>query len=262
MHNTKIHLCKDGSHTLYSEKFSQHYHNPNGAVAESRHVFFDVPGIPQKIQPADSFSVFEMGFGTGLNLILMKDYLEAGNPRCKVRFRSVEAFPIGPDTVQHLVFGSELERHNPRDILGNIFENLEPGLNRFDIDSRIDLELFYGRFDEMPVPAGKTDAFFHDPFSPEVNGELWTVEVFERLLSMAKPGAVMSTYCAASSARAAMAVAGWKVAKAAGALGKREMTIASPGEKQLKGFKQVNEERLIHRYQAGDFDHASKPDEV
>ena len=51
-----------------------------------------------------------------------------------------------------------------------------------------------------------------------------------------------------------MAVAGWKLAKARGALGKREMTIASLSENNLTDFKRINEERLIERFNNGDFD--------
>jgi len=48
-------------------------------------------------------------------------------------------------------------------------------------------------------------------------------------------------------------VAGWKISRAPGALGKREMTLASLDEKNLDGFKRVNEQRLIERYHQGDF---------
>jgi tRNA U34 5-methylaminomethyl-2-thiouridine-forming methyltransferase MnmC len=248
-----IKTTKDGSTTLFSETFSQHYHNPNGAVAESRHVFFDIPKVPDVLKSANEFRVFEMGFGTGLNLILMKDYLEKSGSDCRVVFRSVEAYPIDVETAGELYFGEELGGHNPSEILKEIFGNLKPGLNRFEITDNLTLELFYGSFSLMPLPIESVDIFFHDPFSPEVNSELWTVDVFKRLVSFAKPEAVLSTYCAATSARAAMAAGGWKVAKTRGALGKREMTIASPDENRLKGFKRVNEQRLIERFEAGDF---------
>lgn len=75
-----------------------------------------------------------------------------------------------------------------------------------------------------------------------------------KLKSLAKGEAILGTYCAASKARAAMAVAGWKLAKARGALGKREMTIASLSENNLTDFKRINEERLIERFNNGDFD--------
>lgn len=68
MSSIKHHITKDGSSTLYSDVFEQYYHNPNGAVSESRHVFFETPGLVDQLQMADAqLSIFEMGFGTGLN---------------------------------------------------------------------------------------------------------------------------------------------------------------------------------------------------
>jgi tRNA U34 5-methylaminomethyl-2-thiouridine-forming methyltransferase MnmC len=75
-----------------------------------------------------------------------------------------------------------------------------------------------------------------------------------RLKKYSNPNAMLTTYCAASRARGAMAWAGWHVARAPGALGKREMTIASLNPDGLKEFKRVNEERLAKRYVRDDFE--------
>lgn len=245
---------KDGSTTLYSSKFDQHYHNPNGAVSESRIVFFETSGLLEDLKSQAEISIFEMGFGTGLNLILLKDYLSRLEQPPQVTFYSVEAYPVEPDTVTKFDFGEELTQTHYSDLLPQIFRNSKPGLNTFHIDESLTLKLFIGIFDDMPEPQNKIDYFFHDPFSPEVNDELWTPEVFTRLKQFASDSGKLATYCAASKARAAMAVAGWKVAKAPGALGKREMTVASVNEMNLGELKRVNEQRLAQRYESGDFD--------
>lgn len=252
-----VHIAetRDGSTTLYSDRYGQHYHNPNGAVAESREVFFETAKVPAKLTERDHLTIFETGFGTGLNLILMLDYLKRSGSKCHVDYVSIEAYPISAHKATDLDFGEELAGLEPNLILQDIFNNLKPGRNRFSPGSRLTLHLFNGFFDAFEAGAldRKADIFFHDPFSPEVNPELWTKEVFERLLTIAADEALLVTYCAASSARAAMAAAGWYVARAPGALGKREMTIASPKPERLEQFKRVNEEHLKKRYEAGDF---------
>ncbi|MDZ7755395.1 tRNA (5-methylaminomethyl-2-thiouridine)(34)-methyltransferase MnmD [Rhodohalobacter sp.] len=250
----RISETKDGSTTLYSPVFDQHYHNPNGAVAESKIVFFETPGLVEALQERDHIAIFEMGFGTGLNLILLKNYLEQLENPPDVDFYTVEAFPVDPETAAKFDFGDELKQQNPGKLLQSIFSEADPGTNSFQISEYLTLNLFIGPFDDSPKPDQPIDYFFHDPFSPDVNAELWTPEVFQRLKSYAEKSAILSTYCAASSARAAMAVAGWKIARAPGALGKREMTLASLDEKNLDGFKRVNEQRLADRYHQGDFD--------
>lgn len=247
---------KDGSSTLYSPRFGQLYHNPNGAVAESYYNFFETTGILEEIRQNHSFNIFETGFGTGMNLILLLDELKKVSYSGTVTYLTVEAYPIAVETVSKLQFGSdsELERYKP--LLEKIFRESNPGMNQFDLGSGLTLLLHIGQFDQLfdeEVISGTFRFIFHDPFSPEVNSELWTPDVFRKLISISSTDALLSTYCAATSARAAMAVAGWFVAKNRGALGKREMTLASPDADRLAGWKLVNEKRLIDRFQNGEF---------
>ncbi|MEX2602362.1 MAG: tRNA (5-methylaminomethyl-2-thiouridine)(34)-methyltransferase MnmD [Balneolaceae bacterium] len=251
---TRIHLTEDGSHTLYSGHFGQYYHNPNGAIAESRHNFFDVPRLKERLERAGRFSILEMGFGTGLNLLLLTELLEKLEHPPAVTFRSVEGYPISPERASSLNYPKLLGMENRPELLVSIFDKLKPGLNRFSVSGYLELELFIGPFEENPPPAELYDAIFFDPFSPEVNADMWAPSVFETLRDASSPDVLLSTYCAASGARAALAVAGWKVARTQGALGKREMTLAARRPEILEGWKRLNEERLARRYRNGEFD--------
>lgn len=247
---------KDGSTSLFSPGFNQHYHNPNGAVSESRHVFFDVPGTSGALETRDSVHIFELGFGTGLNLLLLLDYLKKVGNSLSVSFTSIEAFPIKPDTARSLDFGNNEYLNEQKPLLTKLFEDSKPGMNRSVVSDSVKLSLFIGfyeTFAEQYSEGDRVDFIFHDAFSPVVNPDLWKPEVFHFLMDISHEETILSTYCASSVARAAMAVAGWKIARARGALGKREMTIASPSEKKLEAFKRVNEQRLADRYERGDF---------
>ena len=140
-------------------------------------------------------------------------------------------------------------------VLSPIFENLKKGENIFrpipDLD--VELHLFYGTFDELNTIDRSINFIFHDAFSPEVNAELWSVATFKKLASFCAKDVRLATYCASSKARAAMAKANWFIGRAPGALGKREMTIASLNKKQLSSFKQLNKQRLINRFDNGYF---------
>lgn len=251
------HITKDGSSTLYSNTYQQYYHNPNGSVSESKHVFFEKPGVPNALRENESLTIFETGFGTGLNFFLLLDYYLSVNSECEVHFFSVEAFPVSYEQARKFNYATFSDFEELNLVLEHIFSDLKEGMNviRPLPNKDITLHLFIGKFDELELDSIEADFFFHDAFSPEVNEELWTVDTFEKLKSWASKDAVLSTYCAASKARAAMAVAGWKLAKTRGALGKREMTVASLSEEKLSEFKRVNEDRLIKRFEDGDFDH-------
>lgn len=251
------HFSKDGSSTLYSNQFGQFYHNPNGAFLESNHVFFDTPKVDDALrQYQDSLTFLEIGFGTGLNLLLLMDRYLTLERELPVHFYSVEAFPVSEDVAKTFNYSEYLMNPELTDVIPTIFARLKPGMNYFEPlpGKNIYVHLFQGYFDVLDETAHKADFIFHDAFSPEVNPELWTVNCFQKLATFSSKRAVLATYCAASKARAAMAKAGWKLAKAPGALGKREMTIASQSENKLSDLKRVNEFRLIERYDNGDFE--------
>lgn len=244
---------RDGSHTLYSDRFHQHYHNPNGAVSESLHVFFEATGLPEHLRSGRPAHILEIGFGTGLNLLLLMDLLhDLPNPP-EVVYQTVEAYPISAETARQFNYGQQLRHPGTADILPGIFDSLQPGQNTFLPAKTLEVRVFKGFFDTFAQPFD-AHFIFHDAFSPEVNAELWDAAMFQQLKALSRDTVKMGTYCAASKARAAMAWAGWKVARAPGALGKREMTLAALDARKLGDLKRVNEERLARRYEEGDFD--------
>lgn len=251
----EIHSTKDGSSTLYSEQFRQFYHNPNGAATESLHVFFEKPGLNEYLKTAPSLTILEIGFGTGLNFLLLLDILKQRGSKIPVKYYSIEAFPVNADTAAEFDFSGHIKHQELNAVLPDIFKDLQPGINHKTPVGEVDAELnlFIGKFEAFNPDKLQVDFIFHDPFSPEVNEELWTDETFSKLRNFSKPTTVLATYCAASKARGAMCASNWYVARAAGALGKREMTLASLSKEKLIHFKRVNEERLKNRYLDNDF---------
>lgn len=259
--NPTIRKTGDGSTSLYSPKFDQLYHNPHGAVTESRHVFFQTNGLLKALKEKQFVNIFEVGFGTGLNLLLTLEYLRENNLETDVNFYSLEAYPIDAEVTEDFEFSGEPGLRKSLLILRSILQDLTPGMNRIKLTENLSLHLWFGFFEDLfevheesTLIRHKIDFILQDAFSPEVNEELWTPGVFKNLASISNDDAVLSTYCAASSARAAMAVAGWKVARAPGALGKREMTLASLDSDKLEDFKRVNEKRLAERFENRDFE--------
>jgi len=212
--------------------------------------------IPKLKEAKAPVSIFEVGFGTGLNFMLLLDYVSKLNIETPIHFYSVEAFPANPKSVKQFNFHEQLDLDDSNHLLVDIFRNLHTGWNHFEnpIANHVQLSVFAGFFDQLEGIDTPIDFFFHDPFSPEVNEELWTTHTFKKLTDFGTDTAVLTTYCAASKARAAMAKAGWFVYRAPGALGKREMTVASLDEEKFHPFKRLNKNRLIQRFDNGDFD--------
>ena len=253
MHETIIEICKDGSDTLFSNRFGEHYHNHNGAVTESRYVFIEKTKVAAHLAHNPETHVLEIGFGTGLNFALILDLILQLKDSGKLIYHSVEAFPIDDETAGKLNYSRFLEHPGVTEWLPGIFQNLKRGENIFTPSDHLELHIFYELFDDFIIPNSFADIIFFDAFSPNTNPDLWTGEVFKKLKKGSNPDVIMSTYCAASSARAAMAWAGWFVARVPGTLGKREMTLASLNPDLLRPYKRINEKRLAWRYERGEF---------
>ncbi len=227
----KPHITRDGSSTLWSERFGQYYHNPNGAEAESREVFFDRGGVCADLQAGRPVRILEVGFGTGLNLLLFSEYVDAVGSQGH-SYATFEKFPLDEETARTLNYPGTGR-------LVELFAGLKPGWNRPEWDSRIDLHIWVGDFADGMAHWSEADLppathVLHDPFSPAASPELWSEEAFAELRRVSAPDALLSTYGAASAPRRAMAAAGWQVARAPGALGKREMTLASPDAERIR----------------------------
>lgn len=254
--NSGNHLVetRDGSHTVYSSQFDQHYHNPNGAVAESRYVFFEQTSLPEALSKQEDITILELGFGTGLNLMLLLDYYLSRHSETHIQYYTIEAFPLKTDLVQQFNYQNYLNHPKIVPEIIALFNDLRDGFNHFTLLDNIDVHLFNGFFSDLsPDESIAADYIFHDAFSPDTNPDLWTGEVYETLVWHSHPDVILSTYCAASKVQGAMAWAGWKVAKAQGAMGKREMIVASLSDEPLSHLKRINEERLARRYEEEDF---------
>lgn len=252
----EVRQTADGSPTLYSQQYDQTYHNPGGAIAESRHVFFEYSGLLEQMKKGESATILETGFGTGLNLLLLADYWLREGDGQPISFYSIEANPISPATARKMNYASHLPHSDLSSLVPRILEECGEGMNTFEPLPRFRVYLFIGPFADFPSDHLEADYLFHDAFSPDVNPELWTGEAFKKLLSNSSEQAILTTYCAASKAKGALSWAGWTAAEADGALGKREMTVASPSKKKLQSmpYKLINNERMARRYETGDFD--------
>ena len=80
------------------------------------------------------------------------------------------------------------------------------------------------RLDAEPLRA---DLVFWDPFSPKVNGALWTAGAFARLAARCAPGATLFTYSTATATRAALLLAGFAVGHGDASGPKEETTAAA-----------------------------------
>ena len=208
----------DGSLTLRSEILGEQYHSLHGAVQESTHVF-----IRAGLEHAgpDELDVLEVGLGTGLNMLLT--WVRCLEGKCRVRYTALEPFPLQRAQLEALGHCTDLAwpgLHEPfiarmtgdhgvwhKDTGGMAFRLLTRSVAAVEDENAYDVVYF-------------------DAFAPEVQPELWSEGVFQRMYRALRPGGVLVTYCAKGSVRRAMTAAGLVVERLQGPPGKREMLRA------------------------------------
>lgn len=222
-------VTKDGSHTISIPEMNVTYHSIHGAIQESMHVF-----INAGLQPIwslnngqiDPISIFEMGFGTGLNALLT--LIDAEESKQPIHYYSVELFPLNNEEVKQLNYCDKLQRPG----LQPLFEQLHSC--EWEKDVAITNHFTFHKTNTDLINLSIDQHFnliYYDAFAPGAQPELWTATVFEKLYKLLLPGGILVTYCSKSDVQRAMKAAGFIIEKIPGPPGKREMIRAiKPGE--------------------------------
>src|SRR6185369_2270483 len=81
-----------------SRRFGDVYFSAQDGLAETRAVFLDGCGLPDAWAGRRSFTVGELGFGTGLNIAALLDLWGRTRPTgARLHILSVEAYPVSAD---------------------------------------------------------------------------------------------------------------------------------------------------------------------
>lgn len=93
--------------------------------------------------------------------------------------------------------------------------------------AHLDWTLHLGDARALYASAGRPELVLYDPFSPEANPALWTVEAFSALRQRCAADAVVLTYSASTNVRARMLLGGFFVGQGWSIGTKSETTVAA-----------------------------------
>jgi len=145
----------------YNEHYGDVYFSEEGGLEESRHVFLDGNQIESRFESAKHITIFETGFGTGLNFLLtVQSFLRCADETASLDFLSVEQHPIHPqDLKQVYELHPELSTL-ARELLAGYPEAIT-GMHRCSMrKGRVRLTLYIGDIQQaMDDLEGKVDAW-------------------------------------------------------------------------------------------------------
>ena len=193
---------KDGSNTLFSKLYNQHYHNPDdGAINESlsKHIIPTLTFHKDKKE----LNILDICFGIGYNTFTLIDYVLKNDLDIKLNIYSPELDGNLVKSLDTFPFPKEFEEI--KYIIDVVAKEFKYEDDRFKIEVFIgDAREYIKSFDENFF-----DIVFQDAFSSDVNFELWTKEYFEDIYKLCKNSCIMSSYAIATPIRLSMYEAGF-----------------------------------------------------
>ena len=223
----KRHLTftKDGSSSLKLNCFDEYFHSVHGAIGESMHVYIHA-GLEALSQ--QQISVFEMGFGTGLNALLTLVY----GKNKQIDYQTIEIFPLVEREYLSLNYVdlvcTQAVSSFSKEKLHNSFLTMHQSKSGETIqispNFRFTKEIIH--LEEKIFEPQSFDIVYFDAFSPETQPELWNDQVFEKLCAAMRKGGVLTTYCAKGTVKRSLKRAGFTIENLPGPTGKREITRA------------------------------------
>lgn len=200
-----------------SRRFDDIYFSAADGLAETRAVYLEGAGLPAAWTGRLSFTVGELGFGTGLNILaLVELWGRTREPGARLHIFSVEAYPMSrADAGRALAAWPELASLTEA-LLAQWPERR--GFTRIDFaDQGATLDLAIA--DVVPALgawSGSADGWFLDGFAPARNPEMWSEGVLALVGARSAPGARAATFTVAGTVRRGLEAAGFAVEKRPG----------------------------------------------
>jgi len=214
----------DGSKTIFITEMNEQYHSVNGAITESEYVFVNKGFVfQQKKAPV----IFEVGFGTGLNVLLTAINAEKNNR--PTTYYTIEKYPLANEIIKILAYGNIISNEAI-----NIYEKIHScewettvQISQYFCIHKINADMIDFSVNSLPM----FDIIYFDAFGPDKQPEIWTPEIFQKIYINCLPEAVFVTYSAKGEIRRQLANVGFEIERLSGPPGKKHI---------LRGIKKIS----------------------
>jgi tRNA U34 5-methylaminomethyl-2-thiouridine-forming methyltransferase MnmC len=218
----EIKITEDGSKTLYIKELDECYHSHFGALQEAEHVFIKY-GL--NLINKNEINILELGFGTGLNvLVTINEYLKT-NKNHVINYYSLEKYPINLLEVEQLCYSSLFCEQNLTSIGQKIhtveWEQLQEIVPGFHL-KKIKCDFFELKNQVLPP----IDLVYFDCFGANAQPDLWEKPLFEMVCNTMNNDALLTTYSCKGSVKRILKELDMRIEKKPGPPGKREMLNA------------------------------------
>lgn len=217
----ELFITKDGSHSLKIPELDETYHSSHGAIQESTHVFIK-HGLNSwmNTNQRKELSIFEVGFGTGLNALLTA--LKAKELNLKIKYHGIELYPLPNNISSRLNYAVQLSCDS------YFFKSLHVSSweEPINISKNFTLLKTNASFNEFKTDR-TYDVIYYDAFAPSKQPEMWEYSMIDKCYHMLKTNGIFVTYSAKGQLKRDLKKAGFTVESLPGPPGKFEMVRAT-----------------------------------
>ena len=199
MDKYKIVKSQDGSNTMYSAQYDQHYHSiKEGAINEAlyKHI---VPAFDHH-KDKKELHILDICFGLGYNTFSTIYYAKKEGLDKKLYFYSPELDGELIESLKDFEYPKEFE--GIQYIIDEVIDK------HYYKDEHIEISLFIGDALDYIKTLENIDVVYQDAFSSDVNIELWTKGYFDDIYKLLDKDGIVSTYSIATPVRLSMYEAG------------------------------------------------------
>ncbi|MBH0096767.1 FAD-dependent 5-carboxymethylaminomethyl-2-thiouridine(34) oxidoreductase MnmC [Psychrobacter sp. NZS113] len=251
-----------GNQVPVSGEFGDVYFSHSDGLAESRYVFLAYNQLPERLAnlaPKQCFTIAELGFGTGLNLLatwLLWRQLRETNPQlatARLHFITTEKFPIPIADLTHILTLWAQRAPELTELITPLLAAYPPliaGSHRLSFfDDNLTVDMWFGdaaeslarlALDTSIKPTPCVDAWFLDGFAPSCNSTLWAENIFAQIQRLSGPNTTAATYSSAGIVKRGLREHGFEISKVKGFGRKNQMLTAVMTETALESSSAVN----------------------
>ncbi|MBT8449686.1 MAG: tRNA (5-methylaminomethyl-2-thiouridine)(34)-methyltransferase MnmD [Gammaproteobacteria bacterium] len=216
----------------YNTQYQDIYFSVAGGLAESRHVFIEGNNLRsrwQNLKAGEEFTIFEAGFGSGLNFLTTWQLWLEIKPLGKLCYITCENNPFNKRQYSQALepFSDSMPELIQQFL--SIIQQPTDTISHFALQSDVELVVINCDINSLATvmpPSPNIDAVYLDGFSPAKNPEMWSVELCKTLFKNSSAGASAATYSVAGNVKRNLSSAGFTIQKKPGFGTKREMLYA------------------------------------
>ena len=196
-------------------KFNDSYYSIYGGLEETNFVFLSGNNLPGRFN--DGFHIAELGFGTGLNMLVSIQAFYKANIKGTLYYTSFEKYPLEKSQAERAL--KSFPTLNKNFLLDQWSQKTFSVVS----DRIIGTVIIGDARKTVEQWSGKADAWFLDGFSPSKNPELWEPNLLKNVAIKTKKNGTFATYTAAGAVRRNLSNSGFLVEKVTGFGRKRHM---------------------------------------